>query len=249
MDLLLPFKVGDAIETRSYGAGYRGAWFRGKLTDMRIREGHLECQVEYIDYPDEKRRWSRLYKVPPKCRNQKAGQNREIMLRPRFPQWCWENDILEHWPQTDIVAVVSSPWNVGDLIDWWYNDCFWTGKIIEFLGEDKVMIICPEIPIGEGGCWAADTKDLRPVLDWSLLEGWSTPLSQVALEEFGVTMGSRSEAIKEKKDYVRPLHVERSADNIEKYKVANKATKQAVREALKRMKGGKAMDPDCISIE
>ena len=59
----------------------------------------------------------------------------------------------------------------------------------------------------------------------------ATCVWKVALEEFGVTMGSRSEAIKEKKDYVRPLHVERSADNIEKYKVANKATKQAVSEA------------------
>lgn len=68
------------------------------------------------------------------------------MLRPAFPQWCWENDILEHWPQTDVLAVVSSPWKVGDLIDWWYNDCFWTGKIIEFLGEDKVKV---RIYIGE----------------------------------------------------------------------------------------------------
>uniref|UniRef100_A0A453GJ76 Agenet domain-containing protein n=2 Tax=Aegilops tauschii subsp. strangulata TaxID=200361 RepID=A0A453GJ76_AEGTS len=146
MDLILPVKVGDAIETRSFDRGYRGAWFRGKLTDMRIRDGHLECQVEYIDYPDEKRRWNRLYKVPPKCRNQKAGQNREIMLRPPFPQWCWENDIPEHWPQMDVVAVVSSPWKVGDLIDWWYKDCFWTGKIIELLGEDKVKV---RIYIGE----------------------------------------------------------------------------------------------------
>ncbi|XP_044351800.1 uncharacterized protein [Triticum aestivum] len=178
MDLILPFKVGDAVEIRSYNVGYRGAWFRCKITDMCIRSGHMECQVEYIDYPDERRKWNRLYKIPPKCRNQKASQNREIMLRPPFPQWCWENDICEHGQQMDVVAVVSSPWKVGDLIDWWYTDCFWTGKIIELLDDDKVKIICPEIPLGEGGCWVAHPKDLRPALDWSLEKGWSAPLSQ-----------------------------------------------------------------------
>uniref|UniRef100_M8BCB7 Uncharacterized protein n=1 Tax=Aegilops tauschii TaxID=37682 RepID=M8BCB7_AEGTA len=80
----------------------------------------------------------------------------------------------------DVVAVVSSPWKVGDLIDWWYTDCFWTGKIIELLGDDKVKIICPEIPLGEGGCWVAHPKDLRPALDWSLEKGWSAPLSQAS---------------------------------------------------------------------
>ncbi|XP_048565948.1 uncharacterized protein LOC125545937 isoform X1 [Triticum urartu] len=178
MDLILPFKVGDVVETRSYNVGYRGAWFRCKITDMCIRSGHMECQVEYIDYPDERRKWNRLFKIPPKCRNQKASQNREIMLRPPFPRWCWENDIAELGPQTDVVAVVSSPWKVGDLIDWWYTDCFWTGKITELMSDDKVKIICPEIPLGEGGCWVADPKDLRPALDWSLEKGWSAPLSQ-----------------------------------------------------------------------
>nr|BAK01922.1 predicted protein [Hordeum vulgare subsp. vulgare] len=178
MDLILPFKVGDAVETRSYNVGYRGAWFRCKITDMCIRSGHMECQVEYIDYPDERRKWNRLYKVPPKCPNQKASPNREIMLRPPFPQWCWENDISKLGLQMDVVAVVSNPWKVGDLIDWWYTDCFWTGKIVELLDDDKVKIICPEIPLGEGGCWVADPNDLRPALDWSLEKGWSTPLSQ-----------------------------------------------------------------------
>uniref|UniRef100_A0A8R7PWY7 Agenet-like domain-containing protein n=1 Tax=Triticum urartu TaxID=4572 RepID=A0A8R7PWY7_TRIUA len=141
MDLILPFKVGDVVETRSYNVGYRGAWFRCKITDMCIRSGHMECQVEYIDYPDERRKWNRLFKIPPKCRNQKASQNREIMLRPPFPRWCWENDIAELGPQTDVVAVVSSPWKVGDLIDWWYTDCFWTGKITELMSDDKVKVI------------------------------------------------------------------------------------------------------------
>jgi hypothetical protein len=38
-------------------------------------------------------------------------------------------------------------------------------------------------------------------------------------------------AIKEKKDYFRRLYLDRSADNIEKYKLAKKAAKQAMSEA------------------
>jgi hypothetical protein len=31
MGLTIPFKVGDAVELRSFEAGYRGAWFRCKV--------------------------------------------------------------------------------------------------------------------------------------------------------------------------------------------------------------------------
>ncbi|XP_047083503.1 uncharacterized protein LOC124694576 [Lolium rigidum] len=181
MDLILPFKVGGVVELRSFDAGYRGAWFRCKISDMCIRNGHMEYQVEYMDYPEEKRSWSRLYKVPPKYRRKagrKAGQNRELMLRPPFPPWCRDNDIPEHGQKMDVLAVVSSPWKVGDLIDWRHTSCFWTGKITELLGDDKAMIVCPEIPLGEGGCYEVDLDDLRPALDWSLEKGWSAPLSK-----------------------------------------------------------------------
>lgn len=178
MDLILPFKVGDAIELRSFKAGYRGAWFRCKISDMGIRNCHMECQLEHIDYPEEKMCWTRLYQIPPKYRKRKACQNRELMLRPSFPQWCWDNCIPEYGQKMDNLAVVSSPWKVGDLIDWWYNGCFWTGKITELLGDGKVKIVCPEKPLGEGGCYEAYPADLRPALDWSLEKGWSAPLSQ-----------------------------------------------------------------------
>ena len=48
-----------------------------------------------------------------------------------------------------------------------------------FLFDACLQIECPEIPLGEGGCWDADLEDLRPALDWSLEKGWSAPLSQV----------------------------------------------------------------------
>jgi hypothetical protein len=61
-------------------------------------------------------------------------------------------------------------------------------------------------------------------------------------------------AIKEKKWCFRRMHLDRSVDNVQRYKVAKKTAKRAVSEArvkdvLKRMKGGKAMGPDGIPIE
>jgi hypothetical protein len=69
----------------------------------------------------------------------------------------------------------------------------------------------------------------------------ATCIRKVALEEFEVSRESRLEAkdtwwwndkvqkaIKEKKDCFQRLYLDRSADNIEKYKMAKKATKRAV---------------------
>jgi hypothetical protein len=69
----------------------------------------------------------------------------------------------------------------------------------------------------------------------------ATCIRKVASEEFEVWKGSRREAkdtwwwnvkvqkaIKEKKGCFHRLYLDRSADNIEKYKMAKKATKRAV---------------------
>jgi hypothetical protein len=72
----------------------------------------------------------------------------------------------------------------------------------------------------------------------------STCIRKVTLEEFGVTKGGKREtketwwwnekmqnAIKEKKECFRCMHVDRSVDNVERYKVAKKTAKQTVSEA------------------
>jgi hypothetical protein len=72
----------------------------------------------------------------------------------------------------------------------------------------------------------------------------STCIRKVVSEEFGVTKGSKREtketwwwneklqnAIKEKKKYFRRMHLDRSVDNVERYKVTKKTVKRAVSEA------------------
>jgi hypothetical protein len=73
----------------------------------------------------------------------------------------------------------------------------------------------------------------------------STCIRKVASEEFGVTKGGKREtketwwwnekvqnAIKEKKECFRCMHLDRSVDNIERYKVEKKTAKRAVNEAM-----------------
>ncbi|GAB2220116.1 hypothetical protein Droror1_Dr00007759 [Drosera rotundifolia] len=48
----LPFKVGDLAESKSFEVGYRGAWFRCKIKD--IKHGRDPKHImQYYDFPDE----------------------------------------------------------------------------------------------------------------------------------------------------------------------------------------------------
>jgi hypothetical protein len=79
----------------------------------------------------------------------------------------------------------------------------------------------------------------------------STCIRKLASEEFGVTKGGKREtketwwwnekvqnAIKEKKECFRRMHLYRSVDNVERYKVAKKTAKWAVSEARGQMYDG-----------
>jgi hypothetical protein len=79
----------------------------------------------------------------------------------------------------------------------------------------------------------------------------STCIRKVASEEFGVNKGGKREtketwwwnekvqnAIKEKKECFRRMHLDRSVDNIERYKVVKKTAKRAVSEVRGQMYDG-----------
>jgi hypothetical protein len=79
----------------------------------------------------------------------------------------------------------------------------------------------------------------------------STCIRKVASEEFGVTKGGKREtketwwwnekvqnAIKEKKECFRRMHLDRSVNNVERYKVVKKTAKRAVSEARGQMYDG-----------
>jgi hypothetical protein len=79
----------------------------------------------------------------------------------------------------------------------------------------------------------------------------STCIRKVASEKFGVTKGGKREtketwwwnekvqnAIKEKKECFRRMHLDRSVDKVERYKVAKKTAKRVVSEARGQMYNG-----------
>ncbi|CAL5097054.1 unnamed protein product [Urochloa decumbens] len=172
MDLVLPFKIGDLAEYKSFLTGYRGAWFRCKVHNMRVNDsaGYLEYYLEYIDYTDPKE-WVRVFEKNPTCSNQ-------LMIRPCFPQWYYGHEVPGQFPDSDVTTIVDEAWKVGDLVDWFNQGCYWSVTIIKFLDEDMVEVKLPAPPIGEGERYRANCNDLRPTLEWSLIEGWTVPLSK-----------------------------------------------------------------------
>ncbi|XP_037485642.1 uncharacterized protein LOC119364296 isoform X1 [Triticum dicoccoides] len=181
MDLILPFKVGDLAESKSFVKGYTGAWFRSKIIDMRVTEsGHLEYYLEYIDYTEEENEWIRVFQknpLSPACGEGKSSESTEIMLRPAFPHWYRGGQVPAHFPKNELVASVCDTWKVGDKVDWRCSDCYWTAEIIRLNSRDVVQVMLLDPPMGEGGQHPAKKKDLRPALDWSIIKGWTVPVS------------------------------------------------------------------------
>jgi hypothetical protein len=79
----------------------------------------------------------------------------------------------------------------------------------------------------------------------------TTCIRKVVSEEFGVTKGNKREAketwwwnekvqktIKEKKEYFRRMHLYRSVDNVERYKVVKNTVKRVMSEVRGRMYDG-----------
>nr|ACG43146.1 agenet domain containing protein [Zea mays] len=178
MDLILPYKVGDLAESKSLVSGYRGAWFRCKIHNMRVRLGYLECYLEYIDYPGEKKEWVRLFRKNSARSNQNSSDSIHTMIRPSFPKWYFVHEVPEQFPNSDVTAIVDETWQIGDRVDWLKEGCYWSGTITKIINEDLVEIELPAPPIGEGKCYKAKCSDLRPTLEWSLARGWMVPLSQ-----------------------------------------------------------------------
>lgn len=162
----LPFKVGQTAEARCLEDGYRGAWFRCKIQEISRREGHWSALLQYFDYPDEKWAWTELYQM---------GQ---LMLRPEYPPVHLKNKVSDVSSNSDVTVVVDGTWREGDLVDWLYDDCYWSGQVTKLLDNGKAKIELLPPPLGEGETYDAFVKDLRPSLDWSPECGWVMPASQ-----------------------------------------------------------------------
>lgn len=181
MDTLqrIPFEKGQEAESKSHLVGFRGAWFRCKVKDVKIRNGEYWCYLEYYDFPDEKVRWTKVYQKDPADKSsQQQKKKNELMLRPCFPHFSRECEIADTQNHSELAAIVHNEWEVGNLVDWWSDGCFWSGRIGAILDDNKVQVDLPKPPIGEGRSYQADRKELRPTLLWSIESGWTVPLCE-----------------------------------------------------------------------
>ncbi|KAK6161382.1 hypothetical protein DH2020_004763 [Rehmannia glutinosa] len=175
-EINLPFKVGELAEARSFEKGYRGAWFRCKITEITMRKGSVK--LEYYDYPDEKTKSMRLYQVPPYY-IRKKDKYRELMLRPAYPPIYNVKQMPHASVISEVSVIVDDSWKVGDMVDWWTSDCYWCGRITQLLGDGKAQIELKQPPHGEGSTYdEVYFKDLRPSLDWSPEYGWTIPTQE-----------------------------------------------------------------------
>ncbi|KAI3887752.1 hypothetical protein MKX03_018599 [Papaver bracteatum] len=174
----LPFEVGQLIESKSFLEGYRGAWFRCKIKDYGKRCGVHNVALEYIDFPDEKRTWIHLYRQSPADRKL-VSKRRHLMLRPSYPQIYHRHQMPDTPDISEIIAIVDGTWNVGDMVDWLTDGCYWSAWITSVQDQENVQIQLPEPPAGEGGSYVVPRKELRPSLDWTPELGWTVPISKV----------------------------------------------------------------------
>ncbi|CAA2988627.1 Hypothetical predicted protein [Olea europaea subsp. europaea] len=116
------------------------------------------------------------YQVPVPYRGIEKKKQRMLMIRPSYPPMYHENEVPCLSDISEVAVIVNDAWKVGDLVEWWTNDCYWSGRIKQLVGDDKAMIEFPKPPLGEGTPdEKASLKDLRPSLDWSPEYGWILP--------------------------------------------------------------------------
>ncbi|KAI3695638.1 hypothetical protein L1987_78637 [Smallanthus sonchifolius] len=169
---VLNFKVGQVAEMRTFETGFRGAWFRCKIHDLMLKENKI--LLEYFDYDLEEISWVEIYQGPPFGRKTKHIK-KQLMVRPQYPVLYHKNEMP---PVISETCVIYGTWKVGNMVDWFKDDCFWSARIVKELSDDKVQIELPMPPSGEGkegeeGKHEAFCKDLRPSLDWSETKGWT----------------------------------------------------------------------------
>lgn len=64
-----------------------------------------------------------------------------LMVRPQYPPICKESEVAHANTLSEVTVARNGVWNVGDLVDWWMDGCYWSGRVTQILGDDKVQVI------------------------------------------------------------------------------------------------------------
>lgn len=62
------------------------------------------------------------------------------MIRPPMPLTLDEIE-YQQWKEPGLVVVFNKDYRVGDMVDWWHDSCFWTGRILSMnAANNKVQV-------------------------------------------------------------------------------------------------------------
>ena len=63
------------------------------------------------------------------------------MVRPCFPSIYHVSQKPDINTIAKVMVLVNDVWKVGDEVDWWTDGCYWSGRVTQLLGYDKVRVI------------------------------------------------------------------------------------------------------------
>jgi hypothetical protein len=63
------------------------------------------------------------------------------MVRPHFPPIYRESQMPDVNSVLEVAVIVDDVWKVGDLVDWLSDSCYWSGRVTELLGGERVKVI------------------------------------------------------------------------------------------------------------
>ncbi|GJY07143.1 agenet domain-containing protein [Tanacetum coccineum] len=135
----LKLQVGQLAEMKTFEDGFRGAWFRCKIKDVNLKENKIE--LEYYDFEDEIT-WTNIYEAPPHVKKS-SRKKRQLMLRPQYPllyDLYYKDERPPANSISEICVVIDDAWKVGDVVDWYKDDCYWSARVIKVLSNDKVQV-------------------------------------------------------------------------------------------------------------
>ncbi|KAJ0261758.1 Agenet-like domain-containing protein [Hirschfeldia incana] len=213
----LPFKIGQTVEVRSFEDGYRGAWFRCKILNIYTEEGKLFYSLKYLDYSKKDIYHTQVYQ-------RFQDEEKEcLMVRPSYPPFYYERYVPKIEADRSPLVVVYGRRQVGDVVDWQCQGCFWCATVLELERKALQIELFPP-PRGEGETYKAMRSDVRPTLDWSPEHGWTVPSMD----------GRKSQSVKLLKREKRVDHV--SQDVCQTGKEQTEKAKRQKTERAKRKK-------------
>nr|GEU94500.1 agenet-like domain-containing protein [Tanacetum cinerariifolium] len=134
----LKLQVGQLAEMKTFEDGFRGAWFRCKINDVDFKKNKI--LLEYYDF-EEEITWTNIYDLPPHVKKS-SWKKKQLMLRPQYPllyDLYYKNEQPPVNSISEICVVIDDAWKIGDMVEWYKDDCYWSARVIKVLSNDKVQ--------------------------------------------------------------------------------------------------------------